>query len=305
MKALVGIDGSERSYHAVHFAGRLLSPLCDDLVLYFATPHFKLAAGSAVEDEVHAMASKALADSVFAKGLEQLPDELRPLATQVVGEDRPVEGILAAAAEAKADLIVMGAHGDSKKLHLFLGGTARSVSHRAQIPVLVARESERSAAGPLKVLVACGDDRNWLAATDALCGVCWPDDTSGNLLHVVDTMDQEYLVELANDPHPSVPNAAILIQEYQDAIALRKGQCKKMLTSMMAGLPSIFRDATPEIVQGHVVEEIIRKVHEDQIDLVVVGARKLGPIGRLLGSTTESLLSHCPCSLLIVHQQES
>ena len=50
-------------------------------------------------------------------------------------------------------------------------------------------------------------------------------------------------------------------------------------------------------------DEIIDKVKSADVDLLVLSSRKLGVIGRLLGSTTESLLSRCPCSLLIVHDQ--
>jgi nucleotide-binding universal stress UspA family protein len=53
-----------------------------------------------------------------------------------------------------------------------------------------------------------------------------------------------------------------------------------------------------------VVKQLVETVNSTAADLIVVGARNLGPIGRLLGSTTEGLLARCPCSLLVVHPSD-
>jgi universal stress protein A len=51
------------------------------------------------------------------------------------------EGILAAARDAGADLIVMGTHGRTGLAHLFLGSIAEKVLRHAPIPVLTVREA--------------------------------------------------------------------------------------------------------------------------------------------------------------------
>jgi nucleotide-binding universal stress UspA family protein len=56
-----------------------------------------------------------------------------------------------------------------------------------------------------------------------------------------------------------------------------------------------------EIQQNHVVDRIMKLAQDGRADLLVVGARGLSNQERLqLGSVSESLLRHAPCSILIV-----
>ena len=48
-------------------------------------------------------------------------------------------------------------------------------------------------------------------------------------------------------------------------------------------------------------DTIVKQVEADQADLLVIGSRRLTKSERLhLGSVSESLLRHAPCSVLIV-----
>jgi nucleotide-binding universal stress UspA family protein len=61
------------------------------------------------------------------------------------------------------------------------------------------------------------------------------------------------------------------------------------------------RTATTMVHMDHVIETIIKHVEADRTDLLVVGSRRLTKSERLyLGSVSESLLRHAPCSVLIV-----
>jgi nucleotide-binding universal stress UspA family protein len=56
-----------------------------------------------------------------------------------------------------------------------------------------------------------------------------------------------------------------------------------------------------DIQQNHVVGHIMKLAEDGLTDLLVVGARGLSNQERLqLGSVSESLLRHAPCSILIV-----
>ena len=116
-------------------------------------------------------------------------------------------------------------------------------------------------------------------------------------------LDDDHVAQLVEHVH-AVPNSAGMIEEYQTKVAERKAVKLETLAAGRDTMPALIRDASFEVAQGHVVETIIKKVRDDQIDLLVVGARRLGRIGRLLGSTTEGLLAQCPCSLLIVHDAD-
>ena len=52
---------------------------------------------------------------------------------------------------------------------------------------------------------------------------------------------------------------------------------------------------------GHVIETIVNHVGANHDELLVIGSRNLTKSERLhLGSVSESLLRHAPCSVLIV-----
>ena len=58
---------------------------------------------------------------------------------------------------------------------------------------------------------------------------------------------------------------------------------------------------TTVVRMDHVIDTIVKQVEADRSDLLVIGARDLTKSERLhLGSVSETLLRHAPCSVLIV-----
>ncbi len=62
-----------------------------------------------------------------------------PLELRLVEDATAVQGILATAREAGADLIVAGSHGRTGLDKLLLGSVAAKLVAQAQVPVLIAR----------------------------------------------------------------------------------------------------------------------------------------------------------------------
>ncbi len=57
-----------------------------------------------------------------------------------------------------------------------------------------------------------------------------------------------------------------------------------------------------EVFEGKPEEVIVQRAEEDSADLVVVGRRDIARVRHWLeGSTSESLVRHCPISVLVVH----
>jgi nucleotide-binding universal stress UspA family protein len=62
-------------------------------------------------------------------------------------------------------------------------------------------------------------------------------------------------------------------------------------------------EMSTEIFEGKPDEVIVRRVEQDSVDLVVVGRRDIARVRHWLeGSTSESLVRHCPVSVLVVHE---
>ena len=65
------------------------------------------------------------------------------------------------------------------------------------------------------------------------------------------------------------------------------------------------RDVRTVVVQGTPHEAVVEFAREESVDLIVVGTRGHGLIGHaLMGSTTERILHHAPCPVLVVRMQE-
>lgn len=305
MKVLAGIDGSNRSFNALKFASQILSPKVDDITLYYSPPEFKLTTESKLAEDIPAFARTALVETVFGKGKETLPQEFAAVTQTIIGEESPAKGVLAAADNSKADLVVIGAHSANRILPLKFGGNARKIAHQCRRPVLVHRDKEEKKTKSFNVLVACDESGRWCHAADVLKEFSWPDETTATLLHVVEVMiDDGRYDSLPEDASTKIPEFPSLLEEYRAVLAQERAKKLAHFRECRDKLTGRFCEADVKVTSGHVVERIVKEVHDSDIDLVVVGARKLGPMGRLFSSTTESLLYQCPCSMLVVHETD-
>jgi nucleotide-binding universal stress UspA family protein len=307
MKALVAIDGSERSWESLRQIAALLAPERDQVGLYYAPPRLQLRAKTdAPTDDVVERSRDMLAEAVFSKAGEHLPAALRASMHKVVGrQHQPREGILIAANQWQADLIVVGARGAGPIQSLLLGSVSRWVVHHATIPVLVTRPgTDHGSDSAFKVLLACGDTKLNEPTRRLVNGLSWPAQTQGRLMHVVEQSllgeIPPWLEELARNSI-SEPGARALVEEF-DAEMRR---AKKALFDASRELPPAFRQFPPILEEGHAAERIHRVVTAEKIDLVVVGRRQVGARGRLLlGSTSEKVLNFAHCSVLVVCEPE-
>jgi len=303
MKVVIGIDGSDLSSQAVRFTGRLLSHEVDDLLLYYSPPAFHLSSNTPVPANVMKKAANALADGVFEDVDSYLSPEMRLVTSTLQSERLPADGLLEVAEEHDVDLIVVASKSAKRKFPFVLGSTARTVVHHAGKPVLVVRGEIKPTAQPLKVLIACDEER-WRDATDVLRDFSWPKNTEATLFHVTEAYQDAFVESLMSHGSSNVPNSKEMARGYQAAIEKRKETSAARLQELKKAGPSIIQNAVVEVEQGEIVDQLIERVERDNVDLLVLSSRRLGAFGRLLGSVTESLLSRCPCSLLIVHAEE-
>jgi nucleotide-binding universal stress UspA family protein len=77
---------------------------------------------------------------------------------------------------------------------------------------------------------------------------------------------------------------------------------ERLLDRIQSLLPMHAGPSTKHLRIGSPAEVIVSMAKEQKADLIVMGARGLGPIKeRLLGSVSHNLLSMAPCATLIVH----
>ena len=130
---VVGYDDSDGALAALATAIDLARDLGTGLILVFCTEPPSVSAGGA-GDQRDVIAS--IGEEVLARGMERCTATAVPTRGELV-DGRPVDGLIAAADEHDAVMIVVGHHGEGPLRGALLGATANKLLHQAERPVLV------------------------------------------------------------------------------------------------------------------------------------------------------------------------
>jgi nucleotide-binding universal stress UspA family protein len=304
MKVLIGIDGSAGSFGAIRLASEILSGEHDRVALYYTPPDLQ-PSGSDADPRVLERARKILADSVFEEARNRLPEALRASLRTIVGTKPPRQGVLLAAEDCRAELIVLGARGSAPLGDVRLGSVATAVAHTSRIPVLIARAADEPvAAGPFRVLLTHDGSPASEQAAELLGAFHWPPHTVGQVITVVESLYAgklpDWLEQQARDAQTEAMGEA-----WQHEHEEEKRRKRTELVKCCQSLPPPFRQP-PLVAEGYPAEEILRVATDEQVDLIVLGKHGRGMLERLLflGSTSDKILSQAPCSVLVVPQRE-
>ncbi|HMO83340.1 MAG TPA: universal stress protein [Lacipirellulaceae bacterium] len=297
MKVLIAVDGSAGSLGAVQFASRLLSEK-DEVLLYYAPPG-ELVGGSALN-----RAQSHLADAIFERSIQYLPEGLRKRALHIASHREPVQGISLIAADQQCDLIVLGARGTGPLRERPLGTVSRHIVDHAALPVLLVRSPELESAEPLRVLVASDGSITSRHTGEILRQFTWPDKATGMVITVVEANDRQRLPEWLEDQLDNQQLEQMGMGRFF-CDAAHEARIRADAAKWCGELPTIFAGHPPIVAVGHAAEQVLAAVAAHRIDLIVVGARRHGPVHRLLlGSTSSQVVEHAPCSVLIVCDSE-
>jgi nucleotide-binding universal stress UspA family protein len=186
----------------------------------------------------------------------------------------------------KADLILMGSRGLSDIRGFLLGSVSRQVASAAPCSLLVVKQPMPKL---LHVALAVDDSKPSRAAARFLRSHILPESATVTILTSVES--------------PVTDFAARYLSESQ--LAELTKPVMERATAFVNGLRDEFiKDSFPVVTQvqmNHVIDTIVKYVEADHDQLLVIGSRELTKSERLhLGSVSESLLRHAPCSVLIV-----
>ncbi len=303
MRVLIGVDGSPGSLAAAKFVGNMLTAGKDQVFIYYSPPPVYVRATHDASGTAGALQSY-LTTAVFDRARQHLPATLAQQSTTIVGSRDARQGLLIAADECRADLIVIGARGSRPLKQPTIGSIARHVVHEATVPVLVVRGLV-DLRKPIHVLLAGDGSEVSHHASGILKAFSWPSGTTGHALTVLESTPEgkipEWLVEQLTDEQLSALGMGSFARDEMEEARIRKEAA-----GWYGDLPAIFQGRDPLIAPGHVGDEILKAIDAHRIDLVVVGARRQGTLRRfLLGSTSEFVLNHAPCSVLIVRGHEA
>lgn len=294
MNILLAVDGSDASMTAVAAVQRLHLPLATTIELLTVI---------ADDNDLYGGAWPAVVVVESPEALERARNEVRirleDLARSVegegrtvivrVGSGRPASEILHHAERFGADLVIVGARGQSAVARLLLGSVSSEVVDHAPCPVLVVRGD--------------GSDRV-LVATDG-------SPTAGQAAaFVADSglfADAELRVVSVVDPGMpwwtglSPVDGLAALEAYGDVIDIAHGHAAKAAADTAARLRSEHVTADAKDRGGDVASTIVAEATAWRADIIVIGTRGLGVVKRLLlGSVSRDVLHHAPMSVLVV-----
>ncbi len=204
----------------------------------------------------------------------------------------PTEKIAEYAETHAPDLIVMGARG-AGLLDGLLGSVVSNVVHSGRWPVLIVRPPYQ---GLKRVLLVTDGSLSSQQTCDFLGSFPLPAEAVVEVLHVLPPLRTAYVVEAYG-----VASVAISPEEEARLRADEELKGKLLLAGISENLAKQGLFATPVLLRGDPVTEIVNYAREHDCDLVVCGSRGTGNLtGWLLGSVSRGLILHAPCSVLVV-----
>ena len=201
------------------------------------------------------------ADEALHAATAEIP-RLEPLLMR----GRDVSGLLAAVANLDADLIAVGAHGHSRPAGILFGSVATAVSHHATCTALIARSGH---------------------------GTPFP----GLILHANDGSEEAADAARVAGQIAAMHGSTVMTLHVADEGHAESG--RGIAEASVALIEAAGREPVVEVVQGSPHRRIIEIAHDSAASLIVIGGR--GRTGlRALGSVSERVAHHAPCSVLLV-----
>ena len=210
-----------------------------------------------------------------------------PKVQAVVVQGDPGVEIVHEAEKTRPDMVVLGARGLGPLKRILVGSTSLTVARYAPCAVAIIRERPRKVR---HVLVAVDDSSGCRAALQFLSAFNLVRGRSLSLVHVV--------------PPPVAHGfGRKLLQRGQGGVDRpeRRVEVEAMLAAAAAQFPDARHPIGRWAAEGDPAQEIVRRARDRNVDLVVLGARGLRTLGRLLlGSVSETVLHHVGRPVVIV-----
>ena len=296
MRVICAVDGSEHSQWGVQALSVLAGRQPEHVVLL----HIIDKSGFQTAKSKNPVAAKRAFAAMEKAGTIVLRDAARS-ARQALGQaatapHTTLQTILAygslaktiakEARRVKADLILMGSRGLSDIQGFLLGSISRQVASAAPCSVLVVKQPLSQL---LQVALAVDDSKPSRAAAKFLRSRILPENATVTILTSAESPVTDFasrylsVAQLAELTRPVMERATTVVNAMRDEF-IKEG----------------YRVVT-QIQMNHVIDTIVKSVEANHDQLLVIGSRDLTKSERLyLGSVSESLLRHAPCSVLIV-----
>jgi len=292
MKILLATDGSECSEGAAGFLRNFSLTADDEVVVFHAVAKVPYPTASGVYYENITRMKEEVSSKILAAGAEVLSG-LPVKVSTALKEDPPESSIEAAAKDAGADLIVLGARGAKGMRSLFLGSVSRSVTIGSSMPVLVTKPARYLIEGPMKLLFADDGSEASKETARVLASLPVSKDTEITILNVLWS-------EFADIPERFVMEIDARIKD--DVAKARTGEyekSEKLMAETKEILGKKFKNVHTMTKVGDPSTEIMEQAEKLKVNMIAVGSRGMKGMMVMGGSVSRYVLGHAQCPVLV------
>ncbi|HEX5856680.1 MAG TPA: universal stress protein [Microbacterium sp.] len=277
---VVGYTATESGDDALALGARLARATGAELDIVLVLP--EEGRGAAVPpDAGYEAFLRSRAEGWLAAGAAKVPQAV-PRSVHVRFGESFAEGLVAAAAEFGASLIVVGAAGGSRRGRYGLGSVANELLHSSDVPVVLAPAGAREVDGPVSRVTAMIGTR---PGAEVLL------DESVALASAADA--ELRLVSLVTVDLPAGVDTGVI------RIA-GAAHADGVLAEARAALPD-GSSAEASVARGESIEDAVAHLDWQPGELVLVGSSRLAQRRRLfLGSTAAKMLRELPVPMIVV-----
>jgi nucleotide-binding universal stress UspA family protein len=287
LNILYATDGSQSAQSAAHFLAHLPRP--EEVRLHLLTVRPLDERGSTSHNEGERILAEARASlTTFTGSIDSTIQYVEK------GTARIVETIAKTAKDKSADLIALGFCGRSALSRFFVGSVAGGVAHGAPCPVLLA--------GPVVgerfdcILVGFDGSPDAVTAADWLPNLPLSDDCVIHVLSVV------------LPPPVFRGGAGILLKASGAGVDNLVDRDRKRISAAQTAMIGKLKERgitariIPSLLENRDAAScLVAAARTDKVDLIVVGSQgTTGAEDVFLGSVSDHILYHSPCSVLIV-----
>jgi nucleotide-binding universal stress UspA family protein len=275
MRYIVGYTADERGHDAVCLAVALARRQDADLDLVLVTPEHSVYAGTYPPDQGFDTLLSEQMREWMDQGLALVPDDVTARGVVIRAESN-AEGLIRAAEDTEASLIVIGASSRGLAARFSVGNVARGLLHAAPVPVALAPRGYRRTEPVTRLTCAVG---RRAGADDVISVAVSSAERRGLPLRLVS------LVALDSGQ----PDAGGAEDEANRRLA-------EAASSLAAG-----GRVSVETAHGSSIEEAVEAMAWDEGEVLLVGSSRLAQHMRLfLGSTANKILRTLTIPMVVV-----
>ena len=209
----------------------------------------------------------------------------------------PVEQTAAVVHRLPPSLVISASHGVSGFRRLFIGTVVERLTRALNCPMLVVKpdvgNDYEGFDGFRQVVVSCDAHDYWhrLAPLHPLLQT-----VDGSRIHLVHALEGPLSSQKLEAGTASYSQTQ---QEQKDRLIRRLREQSQHLFGQVA-------DRAVTVAPGDPQEMVLQVARQDAADLIVVGVRRSGKVGRWIsGSTTEALLRYASCNILTIPEPDT